>query len=61
MQRLAHSLKSTSANVGALSLAEFCKLMETAGRTNTTGQGLELLLAIESEYAHTRAALESEL
>jgi HPt (histidine-containing phosphotransfer) domain-containing protein len=61
MQELAHGLKSTSANIGALSLAAFCKQMETAGRTKTTDQGPRLLLSIESEYAHVKAALEAEL
>jgi two-component system, sensor histidine kinase and response regulator len=61
VQNLAHGLKSTSANVGALSLAAFCKLMETAGRQNRTDQGHELLASIESEYTQVRAALEAEL
>ena len=61
VQSLAHGLKSTSANVGALSLAAFCKAMETAGRQNRTDQGQDLLVSIESEYAQVRAALEAEL
>ena len=61
MQRLAHGLKSASANVGASSLAEFCKLMEAAGREKTTDRGGDLLLSIESEYVRARSALEAEL
>jgi HPt (histidine-containing phosphotransfer) domain-containing protein len=61
VRSLAHGLKSTSANVGALSLAAFCKAMETAGRQNRTDQGQDLLVSIESEYAQVRAALEAEL
>ncbi len=61
IQKLAHSLKSASANVGAVSLAELCKQMETAGRRGSTGAGPELLASIESEYTHVRTVLEVEL
>jgi signal transduction histidine kinase/DNA-binding response OmpR family regulator/HPt (histidine-containing phosphotransfer) domain-containing protein len=39
IQKLAHSLKSARANEGAVSLAEFCKQMETAGRRASTDVG----------------------
>ncbi len=61
VQRLAHGLKSSSANVGALALAEFCKQMELMGRSNTIESGLELFTQIKREYTYAKAALEAEL
>ncbi len=51
VMRSAHSLKSSSANLGALSLARYCQEMETLGRNNTLVGSSELLVKIESEYA----------
>ena len=48
--KAAHSLKSSSAILGALSLAERFKNLETLGRSNTTAGAAELLIKIESEY-----------
>lgn len=61
IQKLAHGFKSTSANVGAVSLAEFCKQMEAAGRTGETAPATGLLVSIESEYARIRTTLENRL
>ncbi len=61
MQELAHSLKSASANVGALTVAELCKEMEMAGRAKTTQAGPELLLQIEREFGVASHALMAEL
>ena len=49
--KAAHSLKSSSANLGALLLAEHFKNLENLGRSNTTAGAEELLMKIESEYA----------
>ena len=61
IQKLAHGFKSSSANVGAVSLAERCKEMETAVRTNLLVRSPALLLSIENEFARARAALEAQL
>ncbi|MGD0231815.1 MAG: response regulator [Syntrophorhabdales bacterium] len=61
IQGLAHGFKSASANVGAVSLAEFCREMEMKGRTNAIERTPEILLSIEREYARARCALEAEL
>lgn len=61
MQELAHSLKSASANVGAKTVAELCKEMELAGRTQTTQGGFELLVQIENEFGIASQALMTEL
>lgn len=57
MLEAAHSLKSSSAKVGALSLAELCKNLETFGRNNTIDGAAELLMKVEAEYTGVREAL----
>ena len=59
--KLAHSLKSSSANVGALALAEACKAMEGAGRANTIGDCPKLLISVEKEYEAVSKFLAAEL
>jgi len=67
----AHTLKSSSANLGATRLAELCRQLELAARAGSIGPGLpdahapELpapdMQAIEREYQAVRTALELEL
>jgi two-component system, sensor histidine kinase and response regulator len=59
VMRSAHSLKSSSANLGALSLAEYCKEMETLGRTNTLADASAVLVKIDAEYAGVCRTLSS--
>jgi len=61
VQRAAHSLKSSSANVGAVALAAHCKELEAMGRTNTLTNAATVLGHIEVEYAQVDAALTAEL
>ncbi|MHC1724996.1 MAG: response regulator [Syntrophobacteraceae bacterium] len=57
----AHALRSTSANVGAVSLAGLCKQVELIARGNSVeGAGL-LIDQIRAEYKKVREALEGEL
>jgi two-component system sensor histidine kinase/response regulator len=55
--RTAHSLKSSSANLGAMRLADLCKEMEALGRAGTMEQAGELLAEIEEEYEAALSAL----
>lgn len=59
--KLAHSLKSSSANVGAIALAEVCGKMESAGRANTVNDCQGLLKGIEKEYEFVSKTLAAEL
>ncbi|MBW1931792.1 MAG: response regulator [Deltaproteobacteria bacterium] len=57
----AHSLKSSSANLGAIQLAAVCKELEDMGRERRTDGTRVLMDRIESEYQSARAALVGEL
>jgi CheY-like chemotaxis protein/HPt (histidine-containing phosphotransfer) domain-containing protein len=61
LQQAAHSLKSSSANVGALQLAAFCKEMEALGKAQSMIQAVPLLATMKAEYALVEKALQREL
>ena len=61
LYRTAHSLKSTSASLGALTLAGLCKELEAIGRAQMTDKADTLWVAIEQEYTHVEDALKAEL
>jgi HPt (histidine-containing phosphotransfer) domain-containing protein len=60
VKRAAHTLKSSSGNVGALRLAELCRRIETAARAGTLGPDVPQADEIASEFEQVRAALEAE-
>jgi HPt (histidine-containing phosphotransfer) domain-containing protein len=55
-RRLAHSLKSSSANIGAMQLAKICQEMETACQT-PHGLSRDLRLKVEAEYWKVKGAI----
>ncbi len=57
----AHSLKSSSANLGANRLADLCKQLEFAARAGELGPDLPGIEEVEAEYELVRTALEKEL
>jgi signal transduction histidine kinase/DNA-binding response OmpR family regulator/HPt (histidine-containing phosphotransfer) domain-containing protein len=61
LQVAAHTLKSASANLGALALAGMCKNLETAGRSGITAGAAEALPELERELGRVASALEAEL
>jgi len=54
----AHGFKSSSGNMGALGLAEWCRELEMAARIGKLEDSDRLLMAIESEYARVSEALD---
>src|SRR5262249_10473415 len=58
LQRAAHTLKSSSANVGAIGLAARCQKLEAAAREGTIAGAHEVVHLIESEHSGVCAALE---
>jgi signal transduction histidine kinase/DNA-binding response OmpR family regulator len=59
LARAAHRLKSSSAEVGALRLAELCKQLEVKGRTNALDGAVALAVELQSELERVRHALET--
>jgi HPt (histidine-containing phosphotransfer) domain-containing protein len=59
--RLAHKLKSSSANVGALHLSSQLKALESLGRQSEIEGTTNLFAAIEEEFKAVRTTLETLL
>ncbi|PWF54616.1 response regulator, partial [Massilia glaciei] len=57
LRKAAHSLKSSSANVGADSLAQMCKDMEHLGRIDSTDGASAILTDMEHEFRAVRHSL----
>jgi HPt (histidine-containing phosphotransfer) domain-containing protein len=54
----AHTLKSSSANLGALALSEHCKVLESMGRENHMENAQKLLAEIEANYIPVASELQ---
>jgi two-component system sensor histidine kinase/response regulator len=61
MARSAHSLKSSSGNMGAMALAELCKDMEVNGRRQMTDHAVDDYNQIIAEYQRVQSALKNRL
>ncbi len=61
LQVAAHTLKSASANVGAVALAGLCKSLESTGRSGVTAGAAEALPELERELERVATALQAEL
>ncbi|MEH1834424.1 MAG: response regulator [Nostoc sp.] len=59
--KTAHKLKSSSASIGAIALAQLCKVLEAQGGSNKLENSLELLSQLYQEYEQVKTALEKEL
>jgi diguanylate cyclase (GGDEF)-like protein len=58
--KLAHSLKSSSANLGAITLAAQCQALETAGRNGDLSEIDRLYGDFETHFIQVRHALQQE-
>lgn len=61
LRQAAHSLKSSSANLGATQVVALCKELEQRGREQRLEGVTELLQALEIHYVQARDALTAEL
>ena len=61
IRNAAHSLKSSSANVGATDLSKMCSKLEAAARAGTIDEDVPRASAIEAEYIEVRSALLAEI
>ena len=59
--KAAHSLKSSSMNLGAARLAGICREIEAAARSNSPESAARLAAAVEAEYMRVKALLREEL
>ena len=61
LRKAAHGMKSSSANVGAETLADACKTLDALGRGGTTEGAGPLLASAEKELVRVIAALQAQL
>lgn len=61
LRRAAHSLKSSSANLGAMQLADLCRQLESCGEQQRCVDALQLIGPMKAEYAQVCYALQNEL
>lgn len=57
----AHSLKSSSAYVGAMRLSALAKELEMMGRSNSLGGARELAQRLKTEFLQVMTVLEAEI
>jgi signal transduction histidine kinase/DNA-binding NarL/FixJ family response regulator len=60
LRQAAHTLKSSSATLGATTLSRLCKELEATSRTGNTEAKLDQVPQIEAEYERVKAALQEE-
>ena len=60
LRRVAHSLKSNSADFGARTLSDLCRELEMMGKAGTLDGAAEGLALVEAEWVRVKAALESQ-
>jgi two-component system, sensor histidine kinase and response regulator len=58
--RAAHSLKSSSANIGAKLLSRYCGDIEASARRADTGDACKIVAKIETEHGRVHSALTAE-
>jgi HPt (histidine-containing phosphotransfer) domain-containing protein len=61
LQMAAHSLKSSSAYVGAMKLSALCKELEEMGRSGSTERAAEKARDLMAEFLRAKAALKEAM
>ena len=61
VERIAHTLKGSSASMSAARMAALCTRVEQAGRSEDPGRAWPLIPLLDEEFARVREALEREL
>ena len=59
-EHMAHTIKGSSANMGALRMSELCRQLELVGRSGRLDGVAERLVQLEAEYEQVKAALQAE-
>jgi PAS domain S-box-containing protein len=60
LEQAAHSLKSSSAMLGAIQISQLCQQLETMGEQNTLTGATELLSRLRREYETIEVALQQQ-
>lgn len=60
MEAAAHTLKSSSAGLGAITLSQLCQKIESLGKAQTVNGAAEIVAKIKSEYERVKVALQME-
>jgi HPt (histidine-containing phosphotransfer) domain-containing protein len=55
--QIAHTLKSSSANLGAMAFSELCRQLEAQAQDKTPEDAAKTLAAAEAEFARVEKAL----
>jgi two-component system sensor histidine kinase/response regulator len=61
VERLAHTLKGSSANMGARGMSDLCMRLEDAGASGDLSQGFRLLTRLKEEFVRVDRAFEAEI
>jgi CheY-like chemotaxis protein/HPt (histidine-containing phosphotransfer) domain-containing protein len=61
VERIAHTLKGSSGNMGAMRMAQNCAELEDGGASGDLSRAPELLERLEEEFGRVHLALESEV
>ncbi|WP_297324371.1 Hpt domain-containing protein [Nitrosomonas sp.] len=61
LRRAAHTLKSSTANIGAETLADICQKLEDFGDNNQVDEAAKLLAKFQHEFLQVTVALEKLL
>lgn len=59
LERAAHTLKSSSANIGALGLSSMCAELEALARTNEVSDATDRTVAAVNSFAEVEKALST--
>jgi HPt (histidine-containing phosphotransfer) domain-containing protein len=60
MVRCAHSLKSSSGNVGAKLMSRYCEDLEASARRGEVDDARKILAKLEGEFVRVQSALAAE-
>jgi CheY-like chemotaxis protein len=61
LERIAHTLKSTSALLGAISMSQLCKELEANGHDDSLASSAAMLSQVKTEYEKVEVALRQKL
>ncbi|MCR4408183.1 MAG: Hpt domain-containing protein, partial [Anaerolineae bacterium] len=59
LRRVAHTLKGSSATLGAMTLSDLCKELEIMGRQGVLEGAADKVAQVEAEYERVKLALEA--